>query len=108
MTDKIDRHAHALPGRPVKFWQLRLYVNGRTPRSISALANLKKICESAIKGRYRIKVIDLMEQPGLARCDQILAVPTVVRRLPKPMRIVIGDLPDADSVRIGLDMRAAV
>jgi len=89
-----------------EFWQLRLYVMDETPKSMTAFGNLKKICESHLKGRYRIKVIDLMKQPQLAKGDQILATPTVVRRLPTPMRTVIGTLSDIDNVLVGLDLRA--
>ena len=93
--------------RPAKLWQLRLYVTGQTPKSLTAFANLKKVCESHLKGRYRITVIDLVKQPQLAKGDQILAVPTVVRRLPKPVRTIIGNLSETARVLIGLDLRAA-
>ncbi len=93
--------------RPAKLWQLRLYVMGQTSKSLTALSNLKKFCESQLKGRYRITVIDLVKQPQLAKGDQILAVPTVVRKLPKPVRTVIGNLSDTDRVLIGLDLRPA-
>jgi circadian clock protein KaiB len=89
-----------------KFWQLRLYVMDETPKSLTAFANLKSVCESHLKGRYRIKVIDLLKQPQLAKGDQILATPTVVRRLPIPMRTVIGNLSDIDNVLVGLDLKA--
>ena len=96
------------PRRPkAKTWQLRLYVTGLTFRSQSALANLKTICETHLKGEYSLKVIDLLKHPQLARGDQILAVPTVVRKLPKPVRILIGTLTDTDRVLVGLDLRAA-
>jgi circadian clock protein KaiB len=99
------RSTRAAPRRPGQFWQLRLYVMDRTPRSVAALKNLKRICETQQKGRYRITVIDLVKQPQLARGDQILAVPTVVRKLPKPVRIIIGDLSDTERVLVGLDLR---
>ncbi len=73
--------------RAAQVWQLRLYVMGRSPKSLAAFANLKQLCESHLQGRYRITVIDLVKQPQLAKGDQILAVPTVVRRLPKPVRM---------------------
>jgi circadian clock protein KaiB len=93
--------------RPAGIWQLRLYVTGRTSKSQKAFLTLKKFCETHLKGRYRIKVIDLLERPHLARGDQILAIPTVVRRLPKPVRTIIGNLSEIDNVLIGLDLRAA-
>jgi circadian clock protein KaiB len=84
---------------------LRLYVAGQTPRSITAFANLKRICEEHLAGRYQIEVIDLIQNPQLARGDQILAVPTLVRRLPEPVRKIIGDLSNSDRVLVGLDIR---
>jgi circadian clock protein KaiB len=93
--------------RPAKLWQLRLYVTDSTPKSMMALSNLKKICENQLKGCYRITVIDLMKQPHLAKGDQILAIPTVVRKLPKPARTIIGDLSNAAHLLVGLDLRPA-
>ncbi len=90
-----------------KLWQLRLYVAGRTPRSVAAFGNLKKICETHLQDRYRLEVIDLLEQPNLAKGDQILAIPTLVRKLPQPMRKIIGDLSNTERVLVGLDLRAA-
>jgi len=92
-------------GAPTNTWQLRLYVAGQTPRSVTAFANLKKICENHLKDRYRIEVIDLVEQPHLSRGDQILAIPTLVRKLPPPVRKIIGDLSDTERVLVGLDLR---
>ena len=92
--------------RRAKLWQLRLYVMDTTPKSQTAFANLKQMCENHLKGRYRITVIDLLKQPQLAKGDQILAVPTVVRRLPHPVRTIIGNLSDIDRVLVGLDLRA--
>ena len=86
-------------------WDLRLYVAGQTARSAIALANLKRICETHLKGQYRIEVIDVLRNPQLARGDQILALPTLVRKLPEPMRKIIGDLSHEDRVLIGLDLR---
>ena len=83
---------------------LRLYVAGQTPKSMTALANLKKICEEYLEGRYQIQVIDLLKNPQLAQGDQILAVPTLVRRLPVPIRKIIGDLSNTERVLIGLDL----
>ena len=87
-----------------EIWRLRLYVAGQTPRSLAAFANLKQICETHLKGLYRIEVIDLVERPNLSKGDQILAIPTLVRRLPQPMRKIIGDLSDTENVLVGLDL----
>ena len=86
-------------------WTLRLYVAGQTPKSIRAFANLKAMCEEHLKGRYQIEVIDLRENPQLARDDQIVAIPTLVRRLPRPLRIIIGDLSNSVRLLVGLDLR---
>jgi circadian clock protein KaiB len=83
---------------------LRLYVAGQTPKSMTAFANLKKICEEYLEGRYQIQVVDLLESPQLASGDQILAIPTLVRRLPLPIRKIIGDLSNTERVLIGLDL----
>jgi circadian clock protein KaiB len=83
---------------------LRLYVAGQTPKSITAFINLKKICEEHLAGRYKIEVIDLLVNPQLAHGDQILAIPTLVRRLPEPVRKIIGDLSNTERVLIGLDL----
>jgi circadian clock protein KaiB len=91
--------------RAMKLWQLRLYVTDSTLKSRTAFSNLKKICESQLKGCYRITVIDLLKHPHLAKGDQILAIPTVVRSLPKPVRTIIGTLSDSERVLIGLDLR---
>ena len=84
---------------------LRLYVAGQTPKSLQAFANLKEICETHLKGRYRIEVVDLIENPALARGDQILALPAVVRQLPPPVKKIIGDFSNAERVLVGLDLR---
>ena len=86
-------------------WILRLYVAGQSARSAAALRNLEAICEEHLAGRYRIVVIDLLKQPQLARGDQIVAVPTLVRHLPPPMKKIIGDLSNEESVLVGLDLR---
>jgi circadian clock protein KaiB len=104
-TKTVKRHASASHRRPVNLWQLRLYVMGQTPKSLTAFASLKKLCESQLKGGYRITVIDLVKQPHLAKGDQILAIPTVVRKLPKPVRTIIGNLSDTERVLVGLDLR---
>ena len=108
MKSKIAKRPVAAAPRPAtRPWQLRLYVMDQTPKSVTALANLRKVCEMHLKGRYRITVIDLLKQPQLAKGDQILAVPTVVRRLPHPVRTIIGNLSDLDRVLVGLDLRSA-
>ncbi len=101
------------PGRNPKkaenneFWRLRLYVAGQSPKSIAAFAKLKKICEENLAGKYSIEVIDLLENPRLAKGDQILAVPTLVRKLPEPVKKIIGDLSNTIRVLVGLDLRPA-
>lgn len=90
---------------PADFWELRLYVAGQTARSLTAFANLKKICEEHLAGKYRIEIIDLLKNPTLARGDQILALPTLVRKLPEPMIKIIGDLSNTERVLVGLDLR---
>ncbi len=87
------------------FWELRLYVAGHTPKSITAFANLKKICEEHLPGKYRIEVIDLVRNPQLAKGDQIIALPTLVRKLPPPLKKIIGDLSNTMRVLVGLDLR---
>ncbi|MEO8051652.1 MAG: circadian clock KaiB family protein [Acidobacteriota bacterium] len=93
-------------GNSIPEYDLRLYVAGQTPRSVQAFANLTKICEEYLAGRYRIQIIDLLEHPQLAKGDQILAIPTLVRTLPEPMRKIIGDLSNKDRVLVGLDVRS--
>jgi len=93
---------------PGDVWQLRLYVAGQTPRSVAAFANLKKICEDHLAGRYNIEVVDLVKHPQLAAGDQILAIPTLVRKLPQPLRKIVGDLRDTDRALVGLQLRPAL
>ena len=100
---RAPRQDHANGG--VDFYELRLYIAGQTSRSLVALTNLKRICEEHLQGRYRIEVIDLLEHPQLARGDQILALPTLVRKLPKPIRKLVGDLSDTERALVGLDLR---
>src|SRR6187431_1373483 len=88
-----------------KTYELRLYVAGQTPKSLAAFANLKKICEEHLAGQYHIEVIDLLKKPQLASGDQILAIPTLVRKLPSPIRKIIGDLSDTERVLVGLNLR---
>ena len=90
---------------PSEEWILRLYVAGQSPRSAAALRNLKAICDQHLAGRYRIELIDLLKNPQLARGDQIVAVPTLVRHLPPPMKKIIGDLSNEERVLVGLDLR---
>jgi circadian clock protein KaiB len=87
------------------FWELRLYVAGQTEKSVTAFSNLQKICEEHLAGKYRIEVVDLLINPRLARDDQIIALPTLVRRLPPPLRKIIGDLSKTERVLVGLDLR---
>ena len=90
------------------FWNLRLYVAGQTQKSIVAFDNLKRICETHLSGKYSIEVIDLLEQPQLAAGDQIIALPTLVRKLPEPIRKIIGDLSNTEKVLVGLDLRSVI
>lgn len=105
-SDKIIKK-----GKPVKrvddMWVLRLYVAGQTPKALTAFANLKKICEVQLKGKFSIEVIDLLINPQLGNEDQILALPTLVRKLPVPVRKIIGDLSDTERVLVGLDLLSA-
>ncbi|GAA4470862.1 circadian clock protein KaiB [Nibrella saemangeumensis] len=88
-------------------WELRLYIAGKTAKSVTALANLKRYCEEHLKGRYVIEVIDLLVNPQLAEGDQILAIPTLVKKVPEPIRKIIGDLSNEEKVLVGLDIRPA-
>ncbi len=97
------------PGKaaaPEMEWELRLYVAGETPKSVAAFNNLKKICQEHLEGRFRIEVVDLLKNPQLAKGDQILAVPTLVRKLPEPVKKIIGDLANTERVLVGLDLRS--
>ena len=87
-------------------WNLRLYVAGATPKSIAAFANLQRICEEHLAGKYRIEVVDLLKNPRLAKGDQIVAIPTLVRKLPEPLKKIIGDLANTERVLVGLDIRS--
>jgi circadian clock protein KaiB len=88
----------------VETWELRLYVAGQTPKSMAAFSNLKKLCEEHLQGQYRIEVIDLLENPALAKGDQIFAIPTLVRKLPEPIKKIIGDLSNKERVLVGLNL----
>jgi circadian clock protein KaiB len=86
-------------------WELRLYTAGQTPRSLAAIKNLKKVCEEHFAGRYEIEIVDLLRNPRLAKDDQIVAIPTLVRKLPEPVRKIIGDLSDTERTLVGLQLR---
>jgi len=88
-------------------WMLRLYTAGQTPKSLAALENLKKLCEDHLVGRYSIEVVDLLKNPRLAKDDQIVAIPTLVRQLPPPLRKIIGDLSDTERALVGLQLKKA-
>lgn len=96
--------ATASPAAMPDHWTLRLYVAGQTPKSLAAFANLKRLCEERLQGRYTIEVCDLLDTPQLGADDQILAIPTLVRRLPEPVRKIIGDLSNTERVLVGLDL----
>ena len=102
-TSSIDQDGNAADGSPM--YDLRLYVAGQSPRSVRALENLRRVCDEHLAGRYRVEVIDLLVNPALARGDEIVAVPTLVRKLPEPIRRIIGDLSDTDRVLVGLQVR---
>jgi circadian clock protein KaiB len=101
MSDKKE----TLKTKDAETWELRLYVAGQTPKSMTAFANLKKIAEENLKGKYTIEIIDLLKNPQLAAGDQILAIPTLVRKLPEPIKKIIGDLSNTERVLVGLDVR---
>lgn len=88
-------------------WELRLYIAGRSPKSVAAFANLKKLCDEHLAGRYQIEVIDLVKNPQLAAGDQIIAIPTLVRKLPEPLRKIVGDLSNTERTLVGLQLRPA-
>ena len=96
------------PSPDSESWELRLYTAGQTPKSLAAFRNLKKICDEHLPGRYKIEVVDLVQNPRLAKDDQIVAIPTLVRKLPDPLRKVIGDLSDEERTLVGLQLRARV
>jgi circadian clock protein KaiB len=104
-TDKRATSKRPAKKAKKKLWELRLYVAGQTPRSLAAFANLKAICEEHLPGCYSIEVIDLLVSPQLAKGDQIIAIPTLVRKLPVPIRKIIGDLSNTERVLVGLDLR---
>jgi circadian clock protein KaiB len=87
-------------------WNLRLYTAGQSPKSLAALANLKRVCDEHLAGRYSIEVVDLLRNPRLAKDDQIVAIPTLVRKLPEPLRRIVGDLSDTERTLVGLQLKA--
>lgn len=91
--------------KDAEMWELRLYVAGQTPKSVAAFTNLKKLCDEHLPGRYRIEIVDLLQQPQLAAGHQIVAIPTLVRKLPEPLRRIVGDLSNADRTLVGLQLR---
>lgn len=101
------RHRAAAASSAPPQWDLRLYVAGQSPRSLAAIANLQRLCETHLAGKYRIEVVDLLENPQLSRDDQIVAIPTLVRKLPAPVRKIVGDLSDPDRTLVGLQLRPA-
>jgi len=105
MTQPSDPGPVDAPDAQPKQWQLRLYVAGKTPKSVAAFANLQKLCQDHLAGEYEIEVIDLLQNPQLARGDQIVAIPTLIRKLPEPIRKIIGDLSDTERVLVGLQLR---
>jgi len=105
MKDKDFSEEETSASNQDERWILRLYVAGQTPKCITAFTNLKKICEEELKGKYTIEVIDLLQNPHLSKDDQILAIPTLVRKLPVPVRKIIGDLSNTERVLIGLDIK---
>ena len=105
IKENSSKEMAASEDTPVKEWDLRLYVAGQTPKSITAFINLKNICEEHLAGKYRIEVVDLVKNPQLAQGDQIVAIPTLVRKLPAPIRKIIGDLSNTDRVLVGLQLR---
>jgi circadian clock protein KaiB len=108
MTVKAKSAARrkAPPKRPVKEWELRLYVAGQTPASLAAIKNLKDLCEEHLEGKYHIELVDLLKDPTLSREDQIVAIPTLVRKLPPPLRKIIGDLSDTARTLVGLQLKS--
>jgi circadian clock protein KaiB len=104
MTYEIPTERSEVVEEP-EHWHLRLYVAGQSPKSLTAFANLIRLCEEHLPSRYDVEVVDLLENPQLAAGDEIIAIPTVVRRLPAPMRKIIGDLSDVDRVLVGLQLR---
>lgn len=106
MTAPADREPRSVSSAE-DVWELRLYVAGQSPKSVAAFANLKKLCEQHLQGRYEIEIIDLLAHPQLAAGDQIVAIPTLVRKLPEPLRKIVGDLSNTERTLVGLQLRPA-
>jgi len=107
MSNKIDMSASREAVNDTEIWELRLYVAGQSAKSVAAFSNLKKLCEEHLPGRYKIEVIDLVRNPQLAAGDQIVAIPTLVRKLPEPLRKIVGDLSNTERTLVGLQLRPA-
>jgi circadian clock protein KaiB len=105
MSERINQDGGAASA--IETWQLRLYVAGTSPRSVAAFTNLKRLCETHLQGRYTIEVIDLLQHPQLAAGDQIVAIPTLIRKLPEPLRKIVGDLSNTERTLVGLQIRSA-
>ena len=105
MNKSVAKKRPATKRTRSNFWELRLYIAGQTPNSIAAISNLRKICEDQLKGKYRIEVIDLLKKPQLAKGDQIVAIPTLVRRLPPPVKKLVGNLSKIERTLVGLDIQ---
>lgn len=105
MAPNTEQEPGTSPEKPPEKWLLKLYVAGQTPKSVAAFANLKRLCETHLKGQYEIEVVDLLVNPTLAKGDQIVAVPSLVRQLPPPVKKIIGDLANEEKVLVGLDLR---
>ena len=104
LMDTVNATRETAEGQSERY-ELRLYVAGQTPKSVAAFANLKRICEEHLRGRYSIEIVDLMEHPQLARGEQIVAIPTLVRKLPAPIRKIVGDLSNTERTLVGLQVR---
>lgn len=104
-TDSTAQYERALAGRDEQVYVLRLYISGVSPKSVRALMNLKKFCEEHLAGRYELEVIDVYQQPTLAAGEQIVAVPTLIKKLPAPLRRMIGDMSDAERILLGIDLK---
>ena len=104
-SDSTEAFERSLVGPKENFYVLRLYIAGMTPQSVRAIANLKKICEENLQGRYDLEVVDLYQQPQLAKGEQIIAAPTLIKKLPLPLRRIIGDMSKTERVLVGLDLR---